>query len=331
MDPSLQEGLVLRIDARLCHVEIDGERAALPLRGRLFETPSHEKKPIAVGDRVLVRQDEQGGAIEAVLPRQSQLHRRAAGEGERAQVVAANVTLVLAVAALREPPLQPELIDGVLCAAGRAQIPAALVLTKVDLDREGAAQRWTDLYRGLGYPVYPLCLLPGHESREAIVELATALHRNRTVLCGLSGVGKSSLLNAVVPGCDLRVGSLSHIRQGKHTTAHTELIPLPGGGHVLDTPGVRAFHLFHTGAQELQFLFPELAPLLPCCGYRNCLHQDEPDCAVLAARRDGRIADSRYRSYRLMLAAALGEDPTSADPADGDRRTRRSPHRRRRR
>ena len=109
------------------------------------------------------------------------------------------------------------------------------------------------------------------------------LHKNGTVNCGLSGVGKSSLLNTVIPGLDLRIGTLSHIRQGKHTTSHTELIPLPGGGHVLDTPGVRSFHLFHVGSQELQFLLPEIGALLPQCGYRNCLHQDEPDCAVIAA------------------------------------------------
>jgi ribosome biogenesis GTPase len=333
MEPSLREGLVLRIDAKVCHVEVDGQRHLLPLRGRLFETPTREKKPIAVGDRVQVRLDGSGGAIEVVLPRESQLLRRASGEGERGQVVAANVTLVLAVASVAEPPFQPSIVDGVLAAAGRERIPAALVLTKVDLDRDGAVAKWTGLYRSLGYAVHPTSRAPGHETRDELHALALALHHNRTVLCGLSGAGKSSLLNAVIPGLQLRIGSLSHIRQGKHTTAHTELVPLPGGGHVLDTPGIRAFHQFSTGAQELQFLFPELSPLLPLCEYRNCLHADEPACAVLAALRAGTIAASRYESYRVMLAAALGTDPPGAstdDAGGGQREPPRSPRRRRR-
>lgn len=333
MQPSLREGLVLRIDAKVCHVEVDGQRHLLPLRGRLFETPTHEKKPLAVGDRVQVRLEGGSGAIEVLLPRESQLSRRASGEADRAQVVAANVTLVLAVASVTEPPFQSSIVDAVLVAACRERIPAALVLTKVDLDRDGAVAKWTGLYRSLGYAVHPTSLAPGHETRAEITALAQALHHNRTVMCGLSGAGKSSLLNAVIPGVNLRIGSLNHIRQGKHTTAHTELIPLPGGGHVLDTPGVRAFHQFSSSAQELQFMFPELAPLLPLCSYRNCLHADEPECAVLAALRAGTVARSRYDSYRVMLAAAQGEGhwPASTDDGDGGRPApQRSPRRRRR-
>lgn len=315
-------------------MEVAGRPHALPLRGRLFETQSHERKPLAVGDRVQVRLDAGGGAIEARLPRTTELHRRAAGEAERSQVVAANVSLVLAVTSVDQPPFQPELVDGVLVAAAREEIPAAIALTKVDLDPV-AGERWAALYRGLGYPVFALSLADGQRTEAALAELGELLHRNRSVVCGLSGVGKSSLLNAVIPGQQLRIGSLSHIQQGRHTTTRTELVPLPGGGHVLDTPGVRSFHLFHVGAQELAFYFPELKQLLAGCGYRNCLHQDEPGCAVRAAVADGTIADSRYRSYRVMLAAALGEDPDAASPAadadaDGRRRLRR-PHRRHRR
>jgi ribosome biogenesis GTPase len=306
MGSSSLEGLVLRVDAKSCQVEVSGQRRTLPLAGKLFEQRSHEKRPLAVGDRVLL--DATGNAIEALLPRTSVLQRRAASEGEaRAQVVAANVTLVLAVASVAEPSLQPELVDGVLAAAARERIPAALVLTKIDRD-EGEGARWQALYSGLGYrvfPTQPAVLQPG----EAVHgELRALLSQNRTVLSGLSGAGKSTLLNALVPGLRLRIGSLNHIRQGKHTTSHTELIPLPGGGHVLDTPGVRSFHLFHVGAQEVQFLFPEIAALLPRCGYRNCLHRDEPACAVRAARDAGGIAASRFDSYAAILADALSAD-----------------------
>lgn len=303
-EPAPLEGLVLRIDAKVCHVEVGGQRRTVPLAGKLFEERSHEKRPLAVGDRVQF--DVTGQAIDALLPRTSMLHRRAASEGEeRSQVVASNVTLVLAVASAAEPPFQPELIDGVLAGSVRQQIPAALILTKIDRDKKGTAQQWIELYRKLGYRVFGTCTQPGLETHDEFAQLRTLLHENRTVLCGLSGVGKSTLLNALVPGLQLRTGSLNHIRQGKHTTAHTELIPLPGGGHVLDTPGVRSFHQFQIGAQESQFVFPEIAALLPQCEYRNCLHRDEPGCAVLAGLENGAVHRSRYASYAAMLDHAL--------------------------
>jgi ribosome biogenesis GTPase len=327
MQPSSPQGLVLRIDAKVCHVEIGGERRTLPLAGKLFEQKSHEKRPLAVGDLVVL--DATGRAIDAVLPRTTQLHRRAASEGEqRAQVVAANVTHVLAAASVTQPPFQAELIDGVLAAAAREHIPATLVLTKVDLDAEAAAH-WTAVYERVPVAVLATSTREGHRTEPALAVLGELLHRNRSVVCGLSGAGKSSLLNAVVPGITLRTGTLNHIRQGRHTTAHTELIPLPGGGHVLDTPGVRNFHLFHVGSQELQFLFPELARLLPQCEYRSCQHAEGANCAVRAAVAAGTIAASRYRSYTTMLQHALdAENPERQNPAGpprggGRRRPRR--------
>lgn len=303
------QGLVLRIDAKVCHVEVDGERRQLPLAGKLFEAKSHERRPLAVGDRVVL--DATGKSIDAVLPRSSQLHRRAAAEGEeQAQVLAANITQVLAVASVASPPFQPELVDGILAAAARERIPSTLVLSKVDLDPELAA-KWRAVYAHSGAHVVTTCTVQGHTTEPALRELATLLHQNRSVVVGLSGAGKSSLLNAVVPGVTLRTGDLNHIRQGRHTTTHTELLALPGGGHVLDTPGIRNFHLFCVGSQELQFLFPELAAKLPDCEYRSCLHDTEANCAVKAALAGGGIAESRYRSYRTMLGDALAAERPS--------------------
>lgn len=323
-EPSLA-ALVLRIDAKVCHVEIGGLRRQVPLAGKLFDGGSHEKRPLAVGD--LVHLDATGNAIDAVLPRTSQLHRRAAGEGAtRAQVMAANITAVLAVGSVTQPPFQSELVDGVLAACRRESIAGYVVLTKCDLD-PGAAARWADVYRRAGATTFATSTAAGHETGSSLAALADLLHHNRSVVCGVSGAGKSSLLNAVVPGLTLRVGSLNHIRQGRHTTTHTELIPLPGGGHVLDTPGVRNFHLFHCGSQELQFLFPELAERLPHCEYRSCLHQHEQGCAVRAAVAAGTIADSRYASYLRMLDEALADElpgahKAASGPRGGRRRTR---------
>ncbi|MEZ6038286.1 MAG: ribosome small subunit-dependent GTPase A [Planctomycetota bacterium] len=323
MQPS-EQGLVLRIDAKVCHVEVAGERRQLPLAGKLFEQKTHEKRPLAVGDHVVLSPG--GDAIDAVLPRSSQLNRRAATEGEsQAQVLAANITHVLAVASVATPPFQPELVDGVLAAAARERIPATLVLTKIDLDPK-AAQRWVDVYSHANVRVLPTCTVEGRRTEPELEEIGRLLHQNNSVVIGLSGAGKSTLLNAVVPGVQLRTGHLNHIGQGRHTTTHTELLPLPGGGHVLDTPGVRNFHLFCVGSQELQFLFPEVAALLPHCDYRSCLHDGEQSCAVKAALAQGQIARTRYESYMRMLHDALdAENPApkqSRQPSRGGKRRR---------
>ncbi|MBL8734134.1 MAG: ribosome small subunit-dependent GTPase A [Planctomycetes bacterium] len=323
---SSPEGLVLRIDAKVCHVEVDGERRQLPLAGKLFEVKTHEKRPLAVGDRIVL--DATGQAIDAVLPRSSQLHRRAASEGEeQAQVLAANLTHVLAVQSVASPPFQPELVDGVLAAAARERIPATLVLSKIDLD-PAAAKRWSAVYAHAGVHLVATSTAAGHETTAANAELARLLHENRSVVVGLSGAGKSSLLNRLLPGITLRTGDLNHIRQGRHTTTHTELLPLPGGGHVLDTPGVRNFHLFCVGSQEMQFLFPEIAARLPQCEYRSCLHDGEARCAVQQAVAAGEIPASRFQSYRTMLHDALqAERPGSKAKAPARGGARRRPRR----
>jgi ribosome biogenesis GTPase len=308
MSASAVIGLVLRVDAKSCQVEVDGRRLTLPLLGRLFEERSAEKSPVAVGDRVRLRLDGDDGAIEEVLPRHSKLARRAKGDEEREQVLAANVSLVLIVAAVREPPLQPLLIDRILASCARQDLPAAIAFTKMDRDRRHEAEPWIALYRDLGYEVFPTSIQPGHETGESLAALGRTLHENVTVLSGLSGVGKSSLINHLIPGVDLKIGSMSRIRQGKHTTTRTELIPLPGGGHVLDTPGIRNFALFGVDPQELSFWFREFVDIARGCSFNDCTHHHEPGCAVLAAVADGTIRPSRYESFRAIF------DELSAPP-----------------
>ena len=291
---------------------MEGQRHVLPLRGRLFERRSHQSRPVAVGDRVVAVLQEGGGAIQEILPRRSQLARTRAGNTEREQVLAANVSLVLVTASIREPKFEPEMVDRILAGAEREEIKAALVITKVDRDRKQQAGEWAGLYRDLGYSVFPTSVAEGKETTESLRGLAELLHHNITVLCGPSGVGKSSLINHLIPGLDLRVGSIGRIRSGKHTTTHTQLVPLPGGGHVLDTPGIRNFGLYGLEPREVTFLFRELKPLLPRCEYRNCRHRHEPGCAVLEALQRQEIAPDRYQSYLLMLAEAEGRDDPSS-------------------
>lgn len=300
MNSTIKTGLILRIDAKVCDVEIEGKRHLLPLRGRLFE--AGVRRSIAVGDRVEVTMRSDGGAIDRVLPRKSQLSRRSAKEGEEEQVIAANISKVLVVTSIREPAFHPLLVDRILAGAERQELPVALVITKMDMDRRGEAQEWIELYRGLGYKVYPCSIEPKKTTDATLAELATLLHSNVSVLSGLSGVGKSSLINHLIPGLDLRIGSVSRIRQGKHTTTSTQLIALPGGGHVLDTPGIRNFRIFSVGTQELSFYFREIRKLVPGCAYRDCTHLQESNCAVQAALEAGKIHPSRFESYRHIYA-----------------------------
>ena len=174
------KALVLRVDAKVCKIDLDGEIHSLPLRGRLFEKRSYEKRPIAVGDWVKVHLDEDGGAIEEVLPRTSALARRSSGEGDRRQVLAANISLVLVVASTREPPFQNDIVDRILAGAEREGIAGGVVFTKMDRDKKGAIQPWIELYRSLGYPVFPTSIAPGKEIPESLQQIKDLLHEADT-------------------------------------------------------------------------------------------------------------------------------------------------------
>ena len=301
----MKHGLVLRVDAKVCHVEVEGTTHALPLRGRLFEQPSQQARPIAVGDRVEIMLDDSGdGAIEAVLPRTSKLSRRTAGEGTKEQVLAANISLVMVTGALVEPPFQPDLIDRILAGVEREGLDAIVVLTKRDRDKKRIVDHWVPFYESLGYPTFATSVADGKRTEPELEELRKRIHANITVLSGLSGVGKSSLINALIPGFDLRVGNLSRIRQGRHTTTHTQLLALPGGGHVLDTPGIRNFGLYGLRRSEVAGLFREFRPHLDQCAYRDCSHLVEPDCAIQQAVEAGTIHRSRFDSYAALLDTA---------------------------
>jgi ribosome biogenesis GTPase len=286
-------GTVLERDGATYRVATpDGELRAV-LRGRV----KRGEPRVVVGDVVRL-EPEPGGelyGVAAVEPRRSLLARRVP-EGRGSRPVAANVDRVMVVTAARNPDPNPQLIDRLLVLAEANSLSAAVVINKIDLD---AAAPLGDRIRAAGYPVYRTSA----KSREGIDELAEAIAGRTSVVTGPSGAGKSSLLNAVEPGLKLRTREVSaRGRRGRHTTVSAVMIPLSGGGFLMDTPGFSEVGLWGIGARELAHCFPEMRPLADECRYGDCRHLAEPGCGVRAGLAQGVVAEDRYESYRALLA-----------------------------
>lgn len=293
-----REGVVTRVDARQCEVFVDGRSVSASLRGRLFEEKGEDRSPLAVGDRVLLGTDAGELAIQEILPRRNLFARRASGPEARRQLIAANVDQVLAVLSFGTPPFSSITADRILAAAHFHGVPAVLVLNKVDQARPQQLDAVRRTYEDAGYPVLPTSAT-GNAGIEA---LRGTLGGRTSVIYGLSGSGKSSLLNVIEPGLGLRVKAVSRaLKSGQHTTTFARLYPLAAGGAVIDTPGVRSFRPYGIPPWELRLHFPELARLGAQCHFPACVHRDEPGCAVRAAAEGGALPESRYRSYLEIL------------------------------
>jgi ribosome biogenesis GTPase len=303
-DDLLLPGLVVRAQSGFFEVATPNGLLTAEVRGRL-KHPRRDSDLMALGDRVLVRPTDPGrGLIERIEPRTSVLSRRDPGL-KREQVLVANPDQAVFMLSAAEPaptPRHRRLLDRLLVVAERERLPAVILVNKIDLTgREAAADLFAD-YPPLGYPL----LLTSARTGEGIEETRGTLAGKISVLAGPSGVGKSSLLNAIQPGLGLATKAISHSTgKGTHTTVFPALIPLEVGGYVADTPGVKAFVLWDVEADELDAYFRELAPLVPRCAFSDCTHLHEPGCAVRAAVADGTVSEARYDSYRRMR---LGEE-----------------------
>ena len=279
-------GLVSARRGRRFEVRDDaGEIRLCQLRRRLG--------PVVVGDRVAVRPAGTGeGVIEAVDERGSVLARP--GPAGRRRLIAANVDLILVVAALR-PATSRRIVDRHLVGSEHLVIPTALVLNKVDLRGRGPEAPDLGPYRRVGYRVFETSALTG----TGLEGLTAALRGRVSALVGPSGTGKSSLVRRLVPGADLVVGALSRRgEQGRHTTTVSTLHAVPGGGFVIDSPGIADFGEWALPAERVADGFPEIRSFAGRCRFRNCLHVGEPDCAVAAAPE---IDPERLASYRRMV------------------------------
>ena len=256
--------------------------------------------PVAVGDRVLfVDAGDGSGLIKEVLDRKSRLSRRDPGPIPLEQVLVANVDQMIAVFAAARPQPKWHLLDRYLVTAEASGVPARICITKLDLVDAAELADVIELYEGLGYPVTLTSTMDG----VGIDEMRELLHDRISVLMGKSGVGKTSLLNEIEPGLGLRVGAVStgKVGKGRHTTTHLELVPISGGGGVVDTPGMRELALWRSGRSELGAYFPEFRPYRGTCKFgASCRHESEPGCAIKQAVDNGDVSVARYRSYLKM-------------------------------
>lgn len=277
--------------------------------------------PVAVGDEVRFVDTEDGrGLIIEILPRKSRLVRRSPvpmpGQRPIEQVIVANVDQVVPVLAAAQPFPRWNLLDRYLASAESIDLSALICITKMDLvfqdDEESASQTTSTLsallrelaeYRRIGYP----SILTSAASGQGIGELRGALQGKVSVFLGQSGVGKTTLLNSLQPGLGLRVKEVNRQSgKGRHTTTHLEMVPLEGGGGVVDTPGMREFGLWDVDEDELALLFPEMRPYVGRCKFGlSCTHLHEPGCAILKALSQGQISERRYHNYRKLVDDAL--------------------------
>lgn len=292
-------GTVLERDGAVYRVATaEGE-----IRAVLAGKAKRDSARVVVGDRVRLEPDPEAHlhAIVGVEPRTALLERRVP-EGRGARPVAANIDQVFVVTAAVDPAPIPQLIDRLLVVAEANEIPAAVVVNKVDLDPGTALSM---RLRRAGYDVYPASARTG----EGIDAFAAALAGRISVVTGPSGAGKSSLLNRVQPGLQLRTAEISaKVRRGKHTTVSAVMLPLEAGGYLVDTPGFSEVGLWGIDPGQLDSCFPEFRPFLGECRYADCRHRSEPGCGVRDAVAAGTIARDRWESY-LVLLEELENEP----------------------
>lgn len=294
-------GLVVKAQSGFFTVETtDGRRIVCQIPGRL-KKEKQGTDLVAAGDRVKISINKDGsGVIESVEERKRVLSRARPAPDRRSilsdqeQVLVANPDQVILVFSVRQPRPSLRKLDRFLVVAEMNELPAVVCVNKIDLAEPGETQGLFHIYEEIGYPVVYTSAVNG----DGVDELREQLRDKISVLTGSSGVGKTSLLNAIQPGLGRHIREVSKATEkGLHTTRYVELVPLDVGGYVADTPGIRSLAVFDLEPGELDGYFREIAPLVADCQFSDCTHRHEPNCAVRAAVADGRVSPERYESY----------------------------------
>jgi len=299
LSDSQNEGIVIRVHGGHHYVQADNQVIDCSLRGLMKRTRAAADL-VVIGDRVRWEPTDEGaGVITQVLPRRSTLSRRPpAARAQRAQVLVANPDLAVVVFSFQKPVLSTFMLDRYLVACEAVPLPVVMVINKLDLASTPEDHEAPALYRRIGYTVRSTNALTG----EGLEPLRAELHGKLSIFTGPSGVGKSSLLNALWPELALLTGEISEYHaEGTHTTVVARLLEPEPGTYVADTPGLREFELWDIDPEQLDYFFPEMRPFLGQCHFKPCTHTHEPRCAVKAAVARGEIAAVRYESYLKLF------------------------------
>ncbi len=280
----------------------DASERTCTVRQALKKQIAGVKNVLAVGDRVRWQQTDGGAVITGIEPRQNQLERADSHNRSLVHVFAANIDRIAIIGSVGSPEFKPGLVDRYLVIASANRIAATVVVNKSDL---ADTAKIIELYRDLGFHAIATCASKGAQEA-GVCALREHLCGATCVFAGHSGVGKSSLVNALHPELSVRVGEVALAGHGRHTTTSARSYLLPGGGSLVDTPGIRECSITGLDAQAVAHHYPELARLQPQCRFSDCAHLREPGCAVLEAVKRGAVAASRWASYRAILTEDLG-------------------------
>jgi ribosome biogenesis GTPase len=297
------KGLVLKSTGRWYNVLLETkETVQASIKGKLRIEGLKTTNPVAAGDEVELELEGTDYTIKSIHPRRNYIVRKSTNLSKQMQIIASNVDRAYLLVTLKSPVTQIAFIDRFLVAAESFRIPTTLLFNKVDLFGEHEKKLMNELtaiYSRIGYPCHPISA----ENQENIDFLRTEIQGKQVMISGNSGVGKTTLVNALDPTLDLRTGEISQVHeQGKHTTTFAEMHALQTGGYIIDTPGIRAFGLVDLDKEHYKDYFPEMRELIGECRFHNCKHLNEPHCAVKQAVESSDLAESRYQSYvQLML------------------------------
>jgi ribosome biogenesis GTPase len=302
-------GKVLKSTGKWYTVELeDGSVVSCRIRGKLRLEGLSTTNPIAVGDIVLLddKLDDEGKrTISDFEERTNYIVRKSTNLSKQMQILAANVDRAYLLVTIKSPVTHLAFIDRFLVAAESFRIPTTILFNKIDTyntEELKEIDRLTALYEGIGYPCYKISA----ENKTNIDWLRDEINGKQVMISGHSGVGKSTLVNALDPSLDLRTGEISQAHlQGQHTTTFAEMHKLSTGGYIIDTPGIRAFGIVDLEKEFMSHYFPEMRELIGACKFHNCQHMNEPKCAVKEAVENGEIAQSRYSTYLQLMT----EDP----------------------